>query len=267
MSFTSVLVANRGEIACRIIRSLREMGLRSIAVYSDADQNMPHVKLADDAVHIGASPAADSYLNIEKIIKAAMVSGAEAVHPGYGFLSENPEFAEALILERAVIRPRHVEVQIFGDHHGNIIQLGERDCSVQRRHQKVLEEAPCPIMTDELRAYMGDAAVKAARSVDYIGAGTVEFLLDSSGAFFFLEMNTRLQVEHPVTEMITGLDLVVLQIRIAQGAPLDLLFVSTVGLRQALIFRLITIQCWLKLLLRGRTGKRRDGNWCGLWKR
>ena len=325
MSFTSVLVANRGEIACRIIRSLREMGLRSIAVYSDADQNMPHVKLADDAVHIGASPAADSYLNIEKIIKAAMVSGAEAVHPGYGFLSENPEFAvrcdeaglifigpspeaiklmgdkaaakrhmieadvpvllgyqgddqadetlikeaarigfplmvkaaaggggrgmrlvtqekdlphalltaraealsafgfEALILERAVIRPRHVEVQIFGDHHGNIIQLGERDCSVQRRHQKVLEEAPCPIMTDELRAYMGDAAVKAARSVDYIGAGTVEFLLDSSGAFFFLEMNTRLQVEHPVTEMITGLDLVALQIRIAQGAPLDLL--------------------------------------------
>jgi len=318
MSFTSVLIANRGEIACRIIRTLREMGVRSIAVYSDAD-------VADDAVHIGGSPAADSYLNIEKIIEAAKVSGAEAVHPGYGFLSENPEFAarcdeagllfigpspeaiklmgdkaaakrhmikagvpvlpgyqgsdqedanlikeavrigfplmvkaaaggggrgmrlvlrekdlphalstaraealsafgsDALILERAVMRPRHVEVQIFGDQQGNIIHLGERDCSVQRRHQKVLEEAPCQIMTDELRKRMGDVAVKAARSVNYVGAGTVEFLLDSSGAFFFLEMNTRLQVEHPVTEMITGLDLVALQIRIAQGTPLDLL--------------------------------------------
>lgn len=324
MSFTSVLIANRGEIACRIIRTLREMGVRSIAVYSDADENMPHVKLADDAVHIGASSAAESYLNIEKIIDAAKVNEAEAVHPGYGFLSENPEFAarcveaglifigpspeaiklmgdkavakrhmieadvpvlpgyqgedqadetlikeaarigfplmvkavaggggrgmrlvmrekdlphalsaaraealsafgsDALILERAVIRPRHVEIQIFGDQHGNMIHLGERDCSIQRRHQKVLEEAPCPIMTEELRERMGDAAGKVAQSVNYVGAGTVEFLLDSSGAFFFLEMNTRLQVEHPVTEMITGLDLVALQIRIAQGAPLDL---------------------------------------------
>jgi geranyl-CoA carboxylase alpha subunit len=324
MIFRSVLIANRGEIACRIIRTLRETGLRSVAVYSDADENMPHVRLANDAVHIGASPAADSYLNIEKIIEAAKVSGAEAVHPGYGFLSENPDFARActeaglvfigpspeavklmgdkaaakrhmieadvpilpgyqgadqvdetlfkeasrigfplmvkaaaggggrgmrlvtqekdlpqalsaaraealsafgsdsLILERAVTRPRHVEVQIFGDQYGNIIHLGERDCSVQRRHQKVLEEAPCPVMTEALREQMGEAAIKAARSVNYVGAGTVEFLLDSSGAFFFLEMNTRLQVEHPVTEMITGLDLVALQIRVAQGEALGL---------------------------------------------
>lgn len=324
MSFKSVLIANRGEIACRVIRTLREMGLRSIAVYSEADRNMPHVKLADDAVHIGPSPAADSYLNMGKIIEAAKLSEAEAIHPGYGFLSESPDFAracdeaglifigpspeaiklmgdkaaakrhmieagvpvlpgyqgddqanetlikeaahigfplmvkaaaggggrgmrlvteekdlphalsaaraealsafgsDALILERAVLRPRHVEVQIFGDQRGNIIHLGERDCSVQRRHQKVLEEAPCPVMTEEVRAKMGEAAVKAARSVNYVGAGTVEFLLDNPGAFFFLEMNTRLQVEHPVTEMITGLDLVVLQIRVAQGRPLGL---------------------------------------------
>lgn len=324
MRFHSVLIANRGEIACRIIRTLRNLGLRSVAVYSDADRSEPHVKLADDAVHIGASPAAESYLVIEKIIAAAKTSGADAVHPGYGFLSENANFAQVcvdaglifigpspetiilmgdkaaakrhmiaagvhvlkgyqgeeqndaaliteakqvgfplmvkaaaggggrgmrlvskapelpnaisaaraeamsafgsdtLILERAVLRPRHVEIQIFGDREGNIIHLGERDCSVQRRHQKVLEEAPCPVMTDALRAQMGEAAIKAARSVDYVGAGTVEFLLDETGAFFFLEMNTRLQVEHPVTEAVTGLDLVALQIRVAQGQGLGL---------------------------------------------
>ena len=324
MSFSSVLIANRGEIACRIIRTLKDLGLRSIAVYSDADRDAPHVKLADDAVHIGASPASESYLVTEKIVAAAKSSGAEAIHPGYGFLSENAEFARAcedaglvfigpssdaitlmgdkaaakrhmidagvpvlkgyhgetqddesliqeaksigfplmvkaaaggggrgmrlvlkagdlpnaisasrteaqsafgsdtLILERAVMRPRHVEVQVFGDTYGNIIHLGERDCSVQRRHQKVLEEAPCPVMTDDLRAEMGEAAVQAARSVDYVGAGTVEFLLDESGDFFFLEMNTRLQVEHPVTELVTGLDLVALQISVAQGRALGL---------------------------------------------
>ena len=323
-SFNSVLIANRGEIACRIIHTLKEMGLRSVAVYSDADRDAPHVKLADDAVYIGASPAVESYLSIEKIISAALSSGAEAIHPGYGFLSENAEFARAcekaglvfigpspesitlmgdkaaakrhmvkagvpvlpgyqdakqdnatlkkeakrigfplmvkaaaggggrgmrlvlaadelptalsaaraealsafgsdtLILERALIGPRHVELQVFGDAHGSIIHLGERDCSVQRRHQKVIEEAPCPVMTEDLRARMGEAAVKAARSVDYIGAGTVEFLLDANGEFFFLEMNTRLQVEHPVTEMITGLDLAALQIRTAQGHALGL---------------------------------------------
>lgn len=324
MSFESVLIANRGEIACRIIRTLNEQGLRSIAVFSDADKDAPHVKLADDAVYIGASPASESYLVVDKILAAAKVSEAEAVHPGYGFLSENAEFAlrcadaglifigpsseaislmgdkaaakrhmieagvpvlkgyqgetwddatlvkeakavgfplmvkaaaggggrgmrlvtkaddlptailaaraealsafgsDVLILEQAVNRPRHVEVQVFGDSQGNIIHLGERDCSVQRRHQKVLEEAPCPVMTDALRTRMGEAAVQAARSVNYVGAGTVEFLLDESEEFFFLEMNTRLQVEHPVTEIVMGLDLVALQISVAQGHPLGL---------------------------------------------
>ncbi len=322
MRFRSVLIANRGEIACRIMRTLKEMGLRSIAVYSDADRDALHVRLADDAVYIGASAAAESYLNIDKIMKAAKSSGAQAIHPGYGFLSESAAFARAckkvgltfigpsadaielmgdkaaakrhmmkagvrilpgyqdakqddptlikeakrvgfplmvkaaaggggrgmrlvsgagelqnalssaraealsafgsdtLILERALVRPRHVELQVFGDAHGNIIHLGERDCSVQRRHQKILEEAPCPVMTEELRVRMGEAAVKAAKSVDYVGAGTVEFLLDEKGDFFFLEMNTRLQVEHPVTEAVTGLDLVALQICVAQGEEL-----------------------------------------------
>jgi len=324
MIFGSVLIANRGEIACRIIRTLKEMGLRSVAVYSEADKDAPHVKLADDAVYIGASPAAESYLKIDAIIEAAISSEVEAIHPGYGFLSENAAFASAckkagltfigpsakaitlmgdkaaakrhmikagvpvlpgyqdakqddaalikeakrigfplmvkaaaggggrgmrlvmraadlsnalsaaraealsafgsdtLILERALMGPRHVEVQVFGDTYGNIIHLGERDCSVQRRHQKVLEEAPCPVMTDALRARMGEAAVQAARSVDYVGAGTVEFLLDEKGEFFFLEMNTRLQVEHPVTELVVGLDLVALQIQVAQGQSLGL---------------------------------------------
>jgi geranyl-CoA carboxylase alpha subunit len=321
--FSSILIANRGEIACRIMRSACEMGLRTIAVYSDADADAPHVKMADAAFRLGPAPAAQSYLDIERIIDAARNTGAEAIHPGYGFLSENAAFATAcadagivfigpapdaialmgdkakakqrmiaagvscvpgyhgteqsddalidaagevgfplmvkaasggggrgmrlverardlagalksarseaenafgagdLILERTILRPRHVEIQIFADRHGNVVHLGERDCSVQRRHQKVLEEAPCPVMTPALREKMGAAAVKAARDINYLGAGTVEFLLDSDDAFYFLEMNTRLQVEHPVTEIVTGRDLVALQIRVAQGEALD----------------------------------------------
>ena len=322
--FTSILVANRGEIACRVIRTARALGYRTVAVYSEADAKAPHVQMADEAVCIGPSPVNESYLVQEKILQAAQASGAEAIHPGYGFLSENADFARAvedaglifigpspdaihlmgnkaeakrrmiaaqvpcvpgyegadqsdevllaegnkiapplmvkaaaggggrgmrlvhdstelanaidlaraeahsafgsgeLILEKAIIRPRHVEVQVFADTQGNTIHLGERDCSVQRRHQKVVEEAPCPVMTEELRAAMGAAAVAAARSINYRGAGTVEFLLDESGKFYFLEMNTRLQVEHPVTELITGLDLVALQLQVAQGEPLGL---------------------------------------------
>ncbi|MEM9726222.1 MAG: biotin carboxylase N-terminal domain-containing protein, partial [Pseudomonadota bacterium] len=320
----NILVANRGEIAVRVMRTARALGLRSVAVYSDADANAPHVHLADRAAHIGAAPAAQSYLDAEKILAAAADTGADAIHPGYGFLSENAAFAEAvaaagltfigppaaaisamgdkaeakrrmieagvpcvpgyqgedqaaanylraaeeigypvmvkaaaggggrgmrlvedaadlegalemarseaerafgsgdLILEKAILGPRHVEIQVFADAHGGAIHLGERDCSLQRRHQKVIEEAPCPVMTPELRARMGAAAVEAARSIDYRGAGTVEFLLDAEGAFYFLEMNTRLQVEHPVTEMVTGLDLVALQIQVAEGRPLGL---------------------------------------------
>lgn len=322
--FTSVLVANRGEIACRVIRTAKAQGYRTIAVYSEADAMAPHVQMADEAVYIGPSPVNESYLVQENILKAASSSGAQAIHPGYGFLSENADFAAAceaaglifigpspdaihlmgnkaeakrrmieagvpcvpgyegedqsdatllleaknialplmvkaaaggggrgmrlvhdaselenainlaraeavsafgngeLILEQAIIRPRHVEVQVFGDTHGTIVHLGERDCSIQRRHQKVVEEAPCPIMTAALRAEMGAAAVAAAVSISYRGAGTVEFLLDESGKFYFLEMNTRLQVEHPVTELITGLDLVALQLQVAQGEPLGL---------------------------------------------
>jgi len=322
--FTSILVANRGEIACRVIRTAKAQGYHTVAVYSDADARAPHVQMADAAVHIGPSPVNESYLVQDTIIAAAKFSGAEAIHPGYGFLSENAAFARAcekaglifigpspdaihlmgnkaqakrrmiaagvpcvpgyegedqsdatllregakiglplmvkaaaggggrgmrlvhkvgelanaiklaraeassafgngdLILEKAIMRPRHVEVQVFGDSRGTIVHLGERDCSVQRRHQKVVEEAPCPIMTDALRDAMGVAAVAAARSIDYCGAGTVEFLLDDSGTFYFLEMNTRLQVEHPVTELITGLDLVALQLQVAQGEPLGL---------------------------------------------
>lgn len=321
---STLLVANRGEIALRVMRTARDMGMRTVAVFSDADADAPHVRFADDAVHIGASPVGESYLVGEKILEAARDSGADAIHPGYGFLSENAAFAKSvaeaglifvgpppgavdlmgdkarakrrmieadvpcvpgyegedqsndrfisaaneigfpvmvkaaaggggrgmrlvevagdlpsaidlakseaenafgsgeLILEKAIIRPRHVEIQVFADQHGNVIHLGERDCSVQRRHQKVIEEAPCPIMTPELRAAMGAAAVEAAQAVDYVGAGTVEFLLDEQGSFYFLEMNTRLQVEHPVTELVTGLDLVALQLRVAQGAPLGL---------------------------------------------
>jgi geranyl-CoA carboxylase alpha subunit len=321
--FNKVLIANRGEIACRIIRSCRARGLRTVAVVSDADRHALHARLADEAYEIGAAPPRESYLNIERLIAAARATGAQAVHPGYGFLSENADFAEAcaaaglvfigpppeairlmgnkaaakrrmreagvpcipgydgsdqsdatlireaekvglplmikaaaggggrgmrrvddlaelpaalasarseaqsafgsgeLILEYALTAPRHVEVQVFADTQGNVIHLGERDCSIQRRHQKVIEEAPSPAVSDELRARMGEAAVRAAKAIGYVGAGTIEFLL-AEGDFVFMEMNTRLQVEHPVTELITGLDLVDLQLRIAAGEPLPL---------------------------------------------
>jgi len=322
--FHKILIANRGEIACRIQRTAQALGYRTVAVYSDADADALHVQMADEAVNIGPAPVQQSYLNIPAILDAARRTGADAIHPGYGFLSENAGFALAcqqagitfigpspeaielmgskrlskvamidagvpcikgyqgaeqddatlsreaerigyplmikasaggggrgmrlvhdaenlleqirtarsealngfgcdeLILEQALIEPRHVEVQLFGDQHGNLIYLGERDCSIQRRHQKVIEEAPCPVMTNELRQAMGEAALKAGRAVNYVGAGTVEFLLDARGQFYFLEMNTRLQVEHPVTELITGLDLVAWQLNIADGQTLPL---------------------------------------------
>jgi geranyl-CoA carboxylase alpha subunit len=326
-AFTTVLIANRGEIACRILRSVHALGYRSVAVYSDADAEARHVQLADLAVHIGPAPVRDSYLDKNRLLDAARRAGADAIHPGYGFLSEDAEFAAAcaqaglvfigpppaaihamgnkahakrrmiaagvpcvpgfqdsseqgqsdarllaeaaevgypilikaaaggggrgmrlcadpsalpaalssarseslgafgsgeLILERALLGARHVEIQVFADRHGHVIHLGERDCSIQRRHQKVIEEAPSPAVDPELRGRMGAAAVQAARAIAYEGAGTVEFLLDQRGDFYFLEMNTRLQVEHPVTEAITGLDLVELQLRVAAGEPLPL---------------------------------------------
>jgi geranyl-CoA carboxylase alpha subunit len=322
--FRTVLIANRGEIACRIIRSARAKGYRTVAVYSEADPDALHVRLAHEAVAIGPAPVAQSYLSIEKIIAAAKQSGADAIHPGYGFLSENAAFARAcadaglifigpsadairvmgdkaeakrcmiaagvpcvpgyqdaeqsdarlteeaarigfplmvkaaaggggrgmrlvreaaalsgalraarseaknafgddrLLLERAIVDARHVEIQVFGDAQGNVIHLGERDCSVQRRHQKVVEEAPSPAVDSDLRARMGAAAVQAAKAINYVGAGTIEFMLDRSGTFYFLEMNTRLQVEHPVTELVTGLDLVALQFDVAEGRELPI---------------------------------------------
>jgi len=322
--FSKLLIANRGEIACRVIEGARKKGYRTVAVFSEADAHARHVALADEAVLIGPAPVGQSYLSIEKIIDAAKRTGADAIHPGYGFLSENEDFAEAcekagivfvgpsakaieamgnkaaakrlmieagvpcvpgyqgkaqddeifikeakrigypvmvkaaaggggrgmrlvhdakdlknalasarseatnafgspeLILEKAVVGPRHVEIQIMADRHGNVVHLGERDCSVQRRHQKVLEEAPCPAADEKLRDAMGMAAVRAAQSINYVGAGTVEFLLDKSGEFYFLEMNTRLQVEHPVTECVTGVDLVALQLDVAAGLELPI---------------------------------------------
>jgi len=321
--FSSILVANRGEIACRILRTAKAQGYRTIAVYSDADADAPHVRIADQAHRLGPAPAAESYLNIDRLLVAAEKTGAGAIHPGYGFLSEHAGFARAcagagltfigpsadtiermgnkagakrlmiaagvpcvpgyagndqsdaaflgaageigfplmvkaaaggggrgmrrvengddlvnalalaraealnafgsdeLILEKAIPAARHVEIQIFGDVHGTFVHFGERDCSVQRRHQKVIEEAPAPGIGDALRERMGKAALDAARSVDYVGAGTVEFLLDGTD-FYFLEMNTRIQVEHPVTEAVTGHDLVALQIAVATGEPLGL---------------------------------------------
>ncbi|HXJ23046.1 MAG TPA: acetyl-CoA carboxylase biotin carboxylase subunit [Polyangia bacterium] len=326
---TKVLIANRGEIACRVIRACRELDLRTVAVYSDADRTAPHVRLADEAIAIGPPPARESYLVIDKLVDAIRRSGADGVHPGYGFLSENAEFAEAVAaagatfigpppaamramggktsararmqaagvpvvpgdngrdgrgfadageakaaaarigypvmlkaaaggggrgmrlvdsedkleaalegarreakgafgddavyLEKAIVRPRHIEIQVFGDEHGGAVHLFERDCSIQRRNQKVIEESPSPVLDDETRARMGDVAVRAARSVGYVGAGTIEMLFDSaSRGFYFLEMNTRLQVEHPVTELVTGLDLVRWQIAVAQGEKLPL---------------------------------------------
>jgi geranyl-CoA carboxylase alpha subunit len=319
-----ILIANRGEIAVRVMRTVQAMGYRALAVYSDADAHAPHVRMADCTCRIGPGPAAESYLNGAAILTAAQIHGADAVHPGYGFLAENAEFAQAvigagltwigpppaamramgnkaaakrllagrdvpllpgyqgeqqadavllaeamrigfplmikaaaggggrgmrlvhndaelpaslaqarseaqqafgsgeLILERALINPRHVEVQVFADAHGNVVHIGERDCSVQRRHQKIVEEAPSPAVSQTLRHRLGRAAIEATRSCGYAGAGTIEFLLDADGAFWFMEMNTRLQVEHPVTEAITGLDLVEWQLRVASGEHLPL---------------------------------------------
>ena len=322
--FNKILIANRGEIACRVIKTARRMGIRTVAVYSEADANARHVRLADEAVLLGPAAARESYLVADKIIEACQRTGAQAVHPGYGFLSENEEFADALsaaglvfigppasairamgskseakklmgtakvpltpgyhgdeqrptllhaeaekigypvlikaaaggggkgmrlveksedfpdalasckrealssfgddhvLIEKYITKPRHVEIQVFADTLGNCVYLFERDCSVQRRHQKVLEEAPAPGMTDARRREMGEAAVAAAKAVGYVGAGTVEFIANQDGSFFFMEMNTRLQVEHPVTEMITGQDLVEWQLRVAAGQPLPL---------------------------------------------
>ncbi|OYQ34529.1 3-methylcrotonyl-CoA carboxylase [Niveispirillum lacus] len=321
---SKVLIANRGEIAVRVIRTARRLGLGTVAVYSDADANALHVASADEAVHIGPAPARESYLLADRILAAAKATGANAIHPGYGFLSENADFAEAVaaaglifigppasairamggkseakalmetagvplvpgyhgedqdgallaqeaarigfpvlikasaggggkgmkvansaeefpaalasakreakasfgddrvLIEKYLARPRHVEIQVFADSHGNCVYLFERDCSIQRRHQKVVEEAPAPGMDPAIRARMGQAAVAAAQAIGYVGAGTVEFLLDTDGAFYFMEMNTRLQVEHPVTEKITGQDLVEWQLRVAAGEPLPL---------------------------------------------
>ena len=321
---TKLLIANRGEIACRVITGARALGIATVAVYSDADRNARHVAMADEARHIGPPAARESYLRGEAILAAALECGADGIHPGYGFLSENEDFAAAcekagvtfvgptpaaiaamgdksaakalmekagvplvpgyhgdnqdpaflageaerigypvlikasaggggkgmrvvtkaaefdgalagaqreakaafgddrVLIERYLTRPRHIEIQVFGDRHGNVIHLFERDCSVQRRHQKVLEEAPAPGMTPERRKQMGDAAVAAAKAIGYVGAGTVEFIAEQDGRFYFMEMNTRLQVEHPVTEMITGQDLVQWQLRVAAGQPLPL---------------------------------------------
>ncbi|MDX2154664.1 MAG: acetyl-CoA carboxylase biotin carboxylase subunit [Bryobacteraceae bacterium] len=324
--FGKVLVANRGEIACRVIRALRELSIPSVAVYSDVDRASLAVRMADEAVHIGPAPSKESYLRIDRLIDAARSRGADAIHPGYGFLSENAEFAQAcedagivfvgpspdsirrmgsktaarklakaagapvvpgtedpvtdlvearrianaigypvllkaaaggggkgmrrvdseaeladavrdasseaerafhdgaVYIEKLVERSRHIEIQILGDRHGHLIHLGERECSIQRRHQKVIEESPSPLIAvhPELRHRMGEAAVQAARAVDYYNAGTVEFLVDEQARFYFLEMNTRLQVEHPITELVTGLDLVHWQLRIAAGERLSL---------------------------------------------
>jgi acetyl-CoA carboxylase, biotin carboxylase subunit len=324
MPFSKILIANRGEIALRILRTCEEMGISTIAVHSTIDRHALHVQLADEAVCIGEPPSSKSYLNIPNIISAALTHNANAIHPGYGFLAENARFAEmcadhgitfigptpeailkmgdksnaketmqrlgiptipgseglleseeeaialaekigcpvmikataggggrgmrlvrelselpqllrqaqgeaeaafgnpGVYMEKFIVRPRHIEFQILADCFGNVIHLGERDCSIQRRHQKLLEEAPSPALSSELREKMGTAAVNVAKAINYVGAGTVEFLLDAFGNFYFMEMNTRIQVEHPVTEMIAGLDLIAHQIRIAQGEPLPI---------------------------------------------
>lgn len=323
-SMKKILVANRGEIAIRVMQTAKKMGIKTVAVYSAADRNAPHVKFADEAVYIGEAPSSQSYLLGNKIIEAAKATGADAIHPGYGFLSENANFAEeveksgltfigprpdairimgsklgakdavkaynipmvpgvdeaitdvakakavsaeigfpilikasaggggkgmriveneaefesqmdraiseatsafgdgSVFIEKYVASPRHIEIQVMADSHGNVLYLFERECSIQRRHQKVVEEAPSSVLTPQIRKAMGEAAVKVAKACNYLGAGTVEFLLDENLNFYFLEMNTRLQVEHPVTEMITGLDLVELQIKIARGEVMDI---------------------------------------------
>ena len=321
--FKKILIANRGEIALLVIRACRELGVQTVAVYSEADRESLHVRFADDDVCIGPAPARESYLNIPRIIAAAEIAGADAIHPGYGFLAENAEFAETCVasniafigpsaqqirvmgdksaarkamhdvgvpiipgttgpiedpdealkfareigfpviikaaaggggkgmrvatdpedfgrslqlarsealsafgngdvyVEKYLARPRHIEFQIMGDRHGNVVHLGERDCSVQRRHQKLIEEAPSPALNDDLREKMGEAAVRGAKAIDYVGAGTIEMLLNEDKSYYFMEMNTRIQVEHPVTEMLTGIDLVKEQIRVASGDKLS----------------------------------------------
>lgn len=338
MLFSKVLIANRGEIALRILRTCEEMGIATVAVHSTVDRHALHVQLADEAVCIGEPPSGKSYLNIPNIIAAALTRNATAIHPGYGFLAENARFAEicadhkiafigptpesirlmgdkstaketaqragvptvpgsdglvtdeqeaaaiaakigypvmikataggggrgmrlvpeaseltklflaaqgeaeaafgnpGVYLEKFIEKPRHIEFQILADSYGNVIHLGERDCSIQRRHQKLLEEAPSPALSSALREAMGSAAVRLAQSINYVGAGTVEFLLDQSGGFYFMEMNTRIQVEHPVTEMITGLDLIAEQLRIAQGEKLRLT-------QEQVVFRGHSIEC------------------------
>ena len=322
--FKKVLIANRGEIAVRVIRACRELGIKSVAIYSTADEDALHTQLADEAVCVGGPKPADSYLNVKNIISAAVLTGAEAIHPGFGFLSENAKFAEicrkcninfigptpetitrmgdkanardimiaagvpvtpgsdgvienedaaketakkigypvmvkasaggggrgirivrceedlansfntakreaelafgdgTMYMEKFIEDPRHVEIQLLGDKHGNVIHLGERDCSIQRRNQKMIEEAPCEVVSEELRKQMGAVAVKAAKAVEYENAGTIEFLLDKHGNFYFMEMNTRIQVEHPITEMITGVDIVKEQLKIAYGEELKI---------------------------------------------
>src|SRR5437867_1303211 len=230
-----VLVANRGEIALRIIRACHEEGLEAVAVYSEVDRLSPHVRAADLAVSLGPPTAAESYLDIGKLVAAAQSSGCQAVHPGHGFFSERAPFAEAvaassearkafgadeIYLEKYLERPRHIEIQILADSFGRVVSLGERECSIQRRHQKLIEEAPSVAVTPPLRRRMSDAATAAASAVGYLGAGTIEFLLAPGGEFYFLEMNTRLQVEHPVTELVYGVDIVREQLRVTMGQPL-----------------------------------------------
>jgi acetyl-CoA carboxylase biotin carboxylase subunit len=338
--FKKLLIANRGEIALRVIRACHELGIRTVAVYSEADRESLHVRFADEGVCIGPPPASASYLDIHRIIAACEITGAEAIHPGYGFLAENAEFSEichrsdlvfvgptpeqiramgnkatarrtmidvgvptvpgsegelneleeaakvagdigfpimikasaggggkgmrvaqspdsfeklfrqarneaeaafgdpGVYLERFIARPRHIEFQVFGDKFGRVVHLGERDCTIQRRHQKLIEEAPSPSLSPALRTEMGEAAVRAAKAINYVGAGTVEFLLDQDNRFYFIEMNTRIQVEHPVTEVTTGFDLVKEQIRVAAGEPLSLPDEPVVHQRHAIEFRI-----------------------------
>jgi acetyl/propionyl-CoA carboxylase alpha subunit len=251
--FTKVLVANRGEIAVRIIRACHELGIETVAVYSEVDRAAMHVRQAGEAYLLGPAPSRDSYLRGDKLLEIAKKAGAGAIHPGYGFLAERDDFAEAVekgmrevgnleempsllqsarreaeaafgdgnvYLEKLLLGARHIEFQVIADSHGNIIHLADRECSIQRRHQKLLEEAPSPFMDEELRMEMGELACRAAEAVDYLNAGTIEFLVDKDRNFFFLEMNTRLQVEHPITEMVTGVDIVREQIRVARGRKL-----------------------------------------------
>src|SRR5436190_216187 len=220
--FEKVLVANRGEIAIRVFRTLRELGIGAVGVYSEGDRAALHVAYADEAFLLGPTPAAESYLAVDRILDAAQRAGAQAVHPGYGFLAENAAFAQAVGDAGLVwIGPRHAEVQVLADSHGNVVHLGERDCTIQRRHQKLIEETPSPAVDDELRQRIGAIGVDAARACGYRSAGTIEGLLTRDGDYFFMEMNTRIQVEHTVTEMVTGLDLVREQILVALGEPLS----------------------------------------------